>query len=509
VAPDAQKARIVAFPDLQPATRNQILGGELGTQYDSMTRMFSTFGDGSVLDYGEWSSRDVAKMLDQDGQASALEAVLTLPIRQASRAIEPSKGDSGEAELCNSVLFAPATSGGMKTPLQDVIGQVTSAQIYRKSFHEKIFRIREEDGAVTYEKLAHRPTATCELRRDPKTAAEMGFRQQLFLLGGQALSTRQGSTPGWVDIPKVRSFVHVNGRHREPLTGTSELAVCYWCYKTKLKLVFLWLAFLEQQSLPKVIVYGQDQREANARADDVASMRASGVAGFTRGPQGAKDFEVLESSGKGASQFADALAFLETWQTASVLAGFTGLSSLASMGKGSLALSQDQSAFFLKSRQAISMEIAESITHDVIAPLVTLNFGPSAAYPTFKFGALTDESSSQLVGLFQSLATAPELQVPPAILDLITERLATVLNLDVDAVSQIVQQGAKDREAHVVATAPPGMPKEAAASLGRLAGGTAAATRVAQQALAQAGREPLPENIAEPFGMPVTGLPKA
>jgi hypothetical protein len=238
-------------------------------------------------------------------------------------------------------------------------------------------------------------------------------------------------------------------------------------------------------------------------------MRASGVAGFARGPQGAKDFEVLESSGKGASQFADALSFLETWQTASVLAGFTGLSSLASLGKGSLALSQDQSAFFLKSRQAISLEIAESITHQVIAPLVTLNFGPGASYPRFEFGALTDEGTTQLVGLFQALAVAPALQVPPGILDIITERLATALNLDVDAVTSIVQQGAKDRSAQAVAQAPPGMPAQSAAQLGHLAGGVGAAAKIAHQALVQAGNAPQPENIAEPYSMPVVGIPKA
>jgi hypothetical protein len=857
VAPDPQTARIVAFPDLKPATRRDLMRGEQGTEFEFGQRLFANFGDGTVLDYGDWDDRAMTEMLAKDGQSAAIEAVLTLPIRQASRAIEPAKGDNGEAEFCNSVLMAPHTSGGMKTPMQDVVGQITSSQIYRKAFFELVYGIRDTDGKVTLEKVAYRPSATCELKRDIKSGAMDGFRQQVYGFGGQ-LTAKPGKVPGYVEIPRVRSYVHINGKHRQPLTGTSEFDVAFWalaynsevqtpsgpvpikdimpgdyvfgvngkptpvldviprgtrmmyrvgfkdgtsvecdadhlwgvydaqrspdfryqvmstadllaagvrrhgragrdhrfgvprcepveyparelpidpyimgawlgdgsirpdvhgvrryaatlaceepdiagevrrrlpssmkldqsnsngkpigdyhfrpvdayrenairdglvalgvnlksperfipeiyltasvsqrldllrglmdtdgsiekgisgggnhsryytksprlaedvqrlvrslggtaipraiadrtprveistrecpfflprkanlwrrggrlpavkivsiepteekeclcitvgaedglfltndfivthnCHKTKLKVIFLWLQFLEQQSLPKVIVYGQDQREANARADDIASMRASGVAGFARGPQGAKDFEVLQSAGAGASQFADALAFLETWQTASVLAGFTGLSSLAAMGKGSLALSQDQSAFFLKSRQAISMEIAGSLTNDVIAPLVTLNFGPGASYPTFKFGALTDESSSQLVGLFQAMSVAPSLQVPPAILDLITERLATVLNLDVDAVTQIVQQGAKDREAHVVATAPPGMPKEAAASLGRLAGGTAAATRVAQQALTQAGREPLPENIAEPYSMPVLGIPKA
>jgi hypothetical protein len=506
VAPDPQTARIVAFPDLKPATRRQIMGAETGTEFDLTQRIFANFGDGSVLDYGEWSTRDMQTMLEKDGQAAALEAVLTLPIRQASRAIEPSKHDAGEAELCHSVLMAPHTAGGMKTPIQEVIGQTTSAQLYRKAFFEKVFSIREKDGAIAYEKLAFRPTATCELKRNAQTGALDGFRQQVWLFGGQ-VSTKPQKLPGYVDIPRVRSFVHINGKHRQPLTGTSELDVAYWCHKTKLKLIFLWFQFLEQQSLPKVIVYGQDQREANAKADDIASMRASGVAGFARDPQGQKTFEILESSGKGADQFASALSFLETWQTASVLAGFTGLSSLAAMGKGSLALSQDQSAFFLKSRQAISLEIAESITHEVIAPLVTLNFGPGAAYPKFQFGTLSDEAGSQLVGLFQAMAVAPALQVPAGILDIITERLATYLNLDVDAVTQIVQQGAKDRESQAVATAPPGMPAQSAAQLGHLAGGTAASARIAHQALAHASAQPLPENMTQPFSVPVTGIP--
>jgi hypothetical protein len=505
VAPDPQKARIVAFPDLKPADRRDLMRGELGTEFDR-TQMFGSYMNGDIFDYGTVTARDYATMLERDGQAAALEAVLTLPIRQASRAIEPGKHDSGEADLCHSVLFAPGTSGGMKTPLQDVIGQVTSAQVYKLAYFEKCFKIREEDGAVAYDKLAYRPPATCELKRDARTGAMDGFRQSVWQFGVQLQPKQSTQFPGYVEIPRVKSFVHVNGKHRQPLTGTSELALTHWVWQTKLKLLYLWFAFLEQQALPKVVVYGQDQREANAKADDIASLRSSGVVGFARDPQGAKSFEILESGGsKGASQFADALSFLETWQTASVLAGFTGLSSLASMGRGSLALSQDQSAFFLKSRQAISLEIAESITHEVIAPLVTLNFGPGASYPRFTFGALSDESGSQLVTLFQALAVAPALQVPAGILDIITERLATFLNLDVDAVTQIVQQGAKDRESQAVAQAPPGMPPQSAAALGHLAGGTAAATKIAKEALAKAGAQPLPEDVTQPYSVPNMG----
>jgi hypothetical protein len=288
------------------------------------------------------------------------------------------------------------------------------------------------------------------------------------------------------------------------------MALCFWCYSTKLKLIFLWMQFLEQQSLPKVLVYGQDQTEATANAEDIASMRSSAVVGFRRPPPGEKKFEILESSGKGADQFNAALTFLETWQTSSVLAGFTGLSSLASLGRGSLALSQDQSAFFLKSRQAVTAEMESALTHDVIAPLVTLNFGPGAAYPSFQFGPLSDESDSQLVTMFSALAVTPTLQVPSGVLDLITLRLANYLNLDVTAVEQVIQQGARDRAAQAQAMAPEGMPPSAAAGIGRLAGGVSAAAKIAQEAIRHASQQPLPEDMMQPFSSaPSIGSPKA
>lgn len=507
---DSQPARVVKFPDLKPAIRRQILDSETGTQFDSQQHLFSFFNNGDVFNYGTYTARDFETMLSRDGQAAAIEAVLTLPIRQASRAIEPSKGDHGECEFVRSVLMAPPTGGGMQTPLQDVIGQVTSAQTFRMSFHEKCFIIRDSDGKIVYDKLAFRPTATCEQKRNAQTAAPDGFRQQVWMFGGELKTQVKSTTPGYVEIPEVRSFVYVNGKHRQPLTGLSELELTYWAYSTKLKLIFLWLQFLEQQSLPKVIVYGQDQTEATSKAEDIASMRASGVVGFRRAPAGEKTFDILAADGKGAAQFNEALTFLETWQTSSVLAGFTGLSSLASLGRGSLALSQDQSAFFLKSRQAVVAEMESALTHDVVAPLVTLNFGPGAAYPSFKFGPLSDESDSQLVTMFSALAVAPTLQVPPGLLDLISLRLANFLNLDVAAVESVIQQGAKDRALQAQQMAPPGMPANAAAGIGHLAGGVSAATKIAQAAIRHAAGQPLPEDMAQPFSQPPSiGSPKA
>lgn len=431
---------------------------------------------------------------------AALEAVITLPIRQCPWAIIPDKDDNGEAEFVRSILEAPHTAGGMSTPMQQIIGQATAAQIYKKAYFEKVFSIRPEDGMIVYDKLAYRPPSTCEVKRKVVNAEFDGFRQQVWLFGG--LKTHHQKTPGYVDIPKHRSFVYVHGKHREPLQGLSELDLAYTAYQTKMKLLYLWYVFLENQSLPKVAVYGEDEPEAEQRAEDLAALRSSGIVGWKRTPADMKDFEIIQTSGVGADQFASAISFLETWQTSSVLAGFTGLSSLASLGRGSLALSSDQSAFFLKSRQAITHELQTDITADVVAPLVAYNFGTNAAFPSFQFGPLIDDNAAALTTMFQTLSVAPSLQIPAGIMDLITERIATILELDEGAVNAIVQDAAKERAKQAQAQAPPGMPQQSAGQLGALSGATDAATNIVAKALQKAAGDPQASVQNQPYSTP-------
>jgi len=435
-------------------------------------------------------------MFRRDGICSAVEMVLTLPIREADYSIQPAKGDKGEAEFVNSVLMTPDITGGMQTPIQQFVGQVTSAQVYRRSFFEKVWDIRDDDGKVILTKVAFRPIATCQARYNARTGARNGFRQQIWLAGGNIGMSAGQKLPGYVDIPHVRSFIHTNGKHREPLSGTSEMDICYWCYQTKLKLLYLWYHFLENQALPRTIVYGNDQPEANTRADDIASLKSSGVVGLVHPPDGQKAFDVLESTGGPSEMFEKAMGWLESWQTHSVLAGFMALTGSATGGRGSYALSQDQSSFYLKSRQAVAKEIAESISYDVIRPLVVLNFGTKAALPTWKFGPLQDEQAQALLTMFSTLAAAPALHIPLQILDLITERMASILQLDIDQVHAALTSTANQRAEQLAAAAPPGMPPQAAGQLGALGGAVGAAANMMQRA--QQGQNPLPGGRAVP-----------
>lgn len=507
VAGKAAAGQLVQFPDLRPKTRRDLLGPEIGTQFDIGQRLFAYYGAGDVFDYGEWTSRDMKAMFRRDGICSAIEMVLTLPIREADYSIQPAKGDRGEAEFVHSVLMTPDTDGGMKTPISQLVGQVTSAQVFRRAFFEKVWGIRDGDGRVILRKVAYRPPATCQRRFNAKTGAENGFRQQVWLFGAQlAEISKHQKVPGYVDIPEIRSFVYTHGKHREPMTGVSEMDISYWCYQTKMKLLYLWYHFLENQALPRTVVYGNDQPEANSRADDIAALKSSGVVGLVHPAENQKAFEIIESGGDGGALFKDALGWLESWQTHSVLAGFMALTGAATGGRGSYALSQDQSSFYLKSRQAVAKEIAESISYDVIRPLVMLNFGSKAAYPTWKFGPLQDEQIQALLTMFQTLAAAPALHIPLSVLDLITERMASILQLDIDQVHQALVSTANQRAEQLAAQAPPGMPAQAAGQLGALNGMAGAALNIAQRATAARQQGGLPPRQAGP---PAPGVQRA
>ena len=473
-------AQIYKLPDLQ-TNRSELLGKEIGTQFDWGQRLFAYYGQGDVFDYGEWTSRDMKVMFSRDGVCSAVEAALTLPIREADFSIVGRKGDKGEADFANGVLMSEDHEGGMRTSNTDVVGQFTSGQIYRRAFFEKTWKIRDDDGAVVYDKIAFRPPATCQARYNARTGSAHGFRQQVWLFGGQLMTTRSQKVPGYVDIPHVRSCIYTHGKHREPLTGASEMEISYWCYQTKMKLLFLWYHFLETQALPRVVVYGPDQPSANDRADSIASLKSSGVVGMEYPTQGEKAFEVMENNTDAGKFFLDAMGFLESWQVHSVLAGFMALTGVSTGGRGSYAMSQDQSSFYLKSRQGVATEIASAYTHQIINPLILLNFGPDATFPTAKFGPLQDEQQAALLTLFGQLSAAPALHIPLPVLDLITERMASILQLDVDQVHQALISTATQRAEQLSGNPPPGMPPETAGALGGLQGLAAAGMNIAAQ----------------------------
>jgi hypothetical protein len=299
------------------------------------------------------------------------------------------------------------------------------AIVYRKSYHEKCFTLREVDGKlrVVYDKIAWRPPTTCAIVRDKSHGSFRGFRQ---------MPIRYEDTEE-IWIKPQRSLVYIHNQHRNPLEGKSDLDIAHWCYITKQKIRFLWYQFLEGQSLPKTVVKARTEIEANKAASKVVTLRSGGVVGLTD----AISVDALESSGRGASQFKEALQWLDGEASGSVLAGFTDLGAGAVSGTGSFALSKDQTSFFQMGRDADAREVADTNTQFMIADLVKWNFGPKAHCPEFEFGPIQEDDAAQSIALLQAVSQSPNQVLPKEFLDELIERVAGLLGLN----TQVVRAG--------------------------------------------------------------------
>jgi len=436
---------------LTPTQKRQLAGPAVSTPFDAYQLLFPTFDNGRVFDLSNRDVRAIKDMLKQDGQARKVEQVLTLPIRSAAWEIRPAPGGDKEYRYIRAQL---------DDKLDKVIDQLTTAISFRKAFFELTFDL--DGDTVILADIAYRPPATCEAAWDPKTGVPLGFRQRIGNPGGIiTVTTRQqvGDTPGYVTVEPDRAFVFVHGSYREPIEGLSDLDVALWCYETVKKIQFLWFSFLEQQSLPKLVAYGDDQTQADRNADALADAKASGVLGVPRSADPtARAFDIVESSGKGAAQFLDAITYLEGKMSASILAGFTDLAGISAHSRtgsgGSYALSADQSEFFLAARQAVADEIAEAVSRDLIGKLCVLQFGADCKPPTLEIGPLSKRDKDRAMGMLNSLLTADHFNAPPGLIDLLIKSTSGYLGLPVDQVAKLVDNHpAKDPTA-----TPPGQP---------------------------------------------------
>jgi hypothetical protein len=405
--------------------------GEMGSAWDRY-RIYAYYQDGMVFENGPIETADYEEMLSRDGKARMVEQALTLPMRSVGWTIEPAKGDAGEHQFVMDALTKPPGMGGMKIPIETVIGQMTTACLFKRAHFEKVFRI--EGTKVTYEKIAYRPPTTCYLARSAKDASFQGFMQW----------TWEGVKFVKIIIPKNRAFVYLHGAHRNPLEGISDLDVAYNAYQSKQKLRFLWYNFCEVQSSPQKLAKkgNSDEPAATALAQRVAKAKGGAVIGLIEGDS----VEVLESNGLGAQQFQAAMAYLDYEILDSTLLSFLGLAGQAAgaggAAKGSNALSEDLSEFYLNSRQAVLKEMGAAITHDIIRDLVIYNFGVDAACPTFKFGDLAQmDGADNAFQLLQAILSArtPTPLAPYGFIDELVEKVATYCGLDTEVVREAVK----------------------------------------------------------------------
>lgn len=430
---------------LTAAQKKKLAGPRLSNSFPYDARLFPAYDEpNTVFEYGELDLQAMRQMLSEDGNPRKLEQVLSLPIRSA------------EWEIRGKGTVADFVRANLGDKMDRLISQCTSAISYRKAFFELLWKIdgTDDSAKVVYDAIELRPAQSCESAYDPLTGVLKGFRQRLnpVTFVGQTKTPPGGSgqpfQDGWARVYGTRAFIYTHGRHREPIHGVSDLDVSLRMWDIIRKLRFLWCQYMEQQSLPKVIVFGDDPTQAQENAEAVADAGASSAIPMSyRTDPGQDVFKVLESSGKGADQFEKIVAYFEEKQTQSVLAAFMDLAGRASrQSAGSNALSADMSEFFLSSREATANEIAEQITDHVIKPLVVYNFGPDEDVPDLHFAPIGNRQIDRALSLLTSIVTAEKPTVPERFVGFLLNQVSAGLGLDVTDVADVVDEWADKRE---------------------------------------------------------------
>ena len=422
------------------------LDQETGISFGWFDRMFLGWRDGMVFQYDDWKARDLVEMLKRDYKAKQIEAVLTYPTISAEHTTSPGKGDRGEYEMLSAYWEADPLNGGCVTPFDTILDQMTSAAIYAKSFHEIVWTRGKGDfaGKVVPKKFAWRPQTTSRVMRNPVNGDVLGFEQEPFNIG---IGIQSGIYP--IFVPRNRACIHIHGARRDPINGISDMEIPYWAYKTKQKILFLWFQFLEGVSLPLAIVKAQDPAVAANVARSLARARSRGVIPVgTDGRPDSVQVDTFDLSGKGAEQFKEAIAWLDSCAINAVLAGFLDLANAAAnpRGVGSHALSSDASDFFLMTLESKNREIETSVRNEIFAPIIRYNFGPTGVIPKFKFEPLVAEDRSAALNMFNTLLTAyaqqPQL-IPDELPMALGNKVGDFLGLDGDKISAAFEGIAK------------------------------------------------------------------
>lgn len=410
------------------------LDAELGSAFGYGDRLFGSFTDDNTVSLA-WSleAADFNEMLAIDGNAEKISRVLSLPIRGAAWHIT---GSGPGADLVRDNL------GPM---LGRIIEQCTAAMVYRRTFFEKVWTT-DADGRLVYDKIAWRPPASCTARFDRDTGTENGFYQRITDAGWWQAAQRKGEdVPGQITIPRHKAFVYTHGRYREPVKGVSDLEVAYNAYRKKTKLKFLWAQYLENQSLPKVAALGRDPQDAQRNAEALAQGRASSIIPIVLKEDMPAALQVIESSGRGATQFVEAIRYFDWEMTNSVLAGFTELAS-SQQTSGSYALSADQSEFFLASEQAGADDIADQIVEQLFTPLVIVNFGTEVEVPKLQIGPIGRQQTDRALALLEKIVGATRPMVPLQFVSELLIQVAEQVGLDTSKVAEIVDQWGDDMQ---------------------------------------------------------------
>lgn len=391
---------------------------EAGTAYDP-DRMYKSFDDTIVERDIIANPSDIWYMTKRDSQVRQLASGIRVPIRTAGHNIVASEGDSGEKEFIEHNLFAPYHMGGMSVPFDTLMGQISTAVVYKRAHFEKVFRLQKDGkykGSVMLHKMAFRPPNTCKMRSDRNGSFD-GFWHWAY---------KDGNTKE-VTYKPDKAFVYIHMNDENPLLGATAFENVYQNWKDKRKVMFFYLAFLENVAFPRTIVTSaeEDPDELQFLVNKAKRLGSHGIVG----KYPSEEIEPYESS-RNTRDYQNAVEYLDWQMTKATMMHFMELGN--NDERGSLSLSQDKSAFFYDGMQAVLDQIAVAFDEFVIAPLIKMNFGTDASVPRLEFKPVHDKQGESIIDLFKQIMVSPTPNVTPPFMLKLMNRVENILDLDID-----------------------------------------------------------------------------
>lgn len=424
-------------PDVLAVLQSQVgkILGDSGTQ-----RYGGYFQEEPNSDWQD--SRRIDILYNMRNTDSAIQAVLNAvkaPILSTKWNIETYGSTPKDIEIKD---FVEKDIFNMKNrTFRELLGEMAAFMDFGFYPFEKVYDIGK-DGMVHLVDLAPRiPSSVMNWQGLINGKKVVGITQ--------LIRTDESTSNSEVFIPKEKLLILTNDKEGDDLTGRSIIRSAYihWYYKDLLYRVSGISADRFGVGIPTVELPEMYKDKDKSKAEEGAQNVRSSEKGFMIMPPGFKFRIVTPEGAPQAGMINELVDHHNRMIMVGVLAQFLAL---GSDGSGSLALSSDQSSFFLKMVENKANYIAEQFTEQVIKPLVILNFGEQEWYPRLTFTPLGEKNLSEMATILNILTMSGVVKTDAQLKQWVrqTFNLPEMTDEDVEEAEEEDEQAKMDKNAN-------------------------------------------------------------
>lgn len=385
------------------------------TEIGSSQSYGSYFG-GEEVNTDNVKIKDLVRMRRNDGTATALYNVMTMPILANPTSIEPADDSAAakeQAKFVASALYDPPHTGGMTTPFKLVLADMLRAIVEGYRVFEIVYAINPE-GKIVFRKIATRDNQYVSLLNDGRGGFD-GIKQY----------ARVNNQFKMVVIPVEKCFLFTFGKEHNALFGESAFRAAYYHYDKKHRAYYLAHQALQQFAIPPKAVIAKENAKQDAidsAANDVGQLGVNAAVGLPNG------WEVKTLTAQGRIDPQPIIDHHNAEMARSILAQFMMLGTGSSTG--SWALSNDQTDMFILALRSVMQNIESHINSYLIPKLIDYNF-ETPLYPKFEFADITESTQNLLRDIAMKLIEQKPEGIPDWLLDESVKRLAQQLEIEV------------------------------------------------------------------------------